>query len=108
MGWWQVGARCDVGGAHGEEEGEAGSGGEGWRWEMSVSIDGTIKRTDGPLTSSECSVCGEECVVGMQIAYPKDGEWLLARYCRPCAKWLGELEEGRGIASIAVAESAGV
>jgi len=67
-----------------------------------MNIPGTIKRESSQLSSSACSECGVECVVGIQVAwrtlkairagsYRKE-DWRIARYCRACAVKNGDLE----------------
>jgi hypothetical protein len=73
-----------------------------------MTIDGVIKRTDGPLTSSECSVCGVECAVGMSFACKVFGVWHQWRSCKACAKAEGELQDERAQEAIRIAERSGV
>ena len=67
-----------------------------------MNIPGTIKRESSQLSSSACSECGVECVVGIQVAYrtlkailngtSRPEDWRLQRLCRQCAVAIGEIE----------------
>lgn len=46
------------------------------------------------VSSSECSECGAEFVVGMQFVqkHPLTKQWIMWRLCKACAKRNGDLE----------------